>query len=62
MINFISKSSEFVQLIICKKIAGVICLNEVRKISNTKSACRWEIRVARHRFQFIKILSDGLWW
>jgi len=40
MINFISKSSEFVQLIICKKIAGVICLNEVRKISNTKSACR----------------------
>jgi len=34
--NFVSKSSEFIELLICEKIAGVIfCLNEMRrKIAN----------------------------
>ena len=62
MINFISKSSAFVQLIICKKIAGVICLNEIRrKISTPKVPVAERFVLLDYRFQFnIKILSDGL--
>jgi len=50
--NFISKSWEFIQQLICKKIARVFfCLNEMRRksqrYSNTKNAFRCQILVLR---------------
>ena len=65
--NFISKYLEFIELLICEKIAGVIFVwtkweEKSQRYSNTKNAFRCQILVLRDcRFQFnIKILSEGV--
>jgi len=65
MTNFISKSLEFVQLLICEKITGVIFVltkweEKSQRYPNTKNAFRCQILVLRdYRFQFsIEILSE----
>jgi len=67
VINVICKSSEFILLLTCKKIAEVIFVSTKReeksqRYSNTKNAFRCQIFVLRdYRFQFnIEILSEGL--
>jgi len=66
MINFISKSSEFIQLLICKKPRGFFCLNDMRrkiaKALQNQNPFRCQILVLRdYRFQFnIKVLSEGV--
>jgi len=67
MINFISKSSEFVQILICEKIAGVIFVwtkwdEKSQRYSNTKNSFRCQILVlCDYRFQYnMKILSEAV--
>jgi len=67
MINFIPKSSEFIELFICEKIAGVISVytkleGKSQRYSNIKNAFRCQILVLRdYRFQFnIKTFSEGV--
>jgi len=65
--NFISKSLEFVELLICEKIAGFVFVltkwdEKLQRYSNTKNAFRCQILVLLdYRFQFnIKVYSEGL--
>jgi len=65
--NLISKSLEFIHLLICKKIAEAIFIQtklkeKKQRYSNTKNAFRCQIPVLRdYRFQFnIKILFEGV--
>jgi len=58
MINFTAKSSEFIRLLICEKIAGVIFLwtkreEKSQRYSNTRNAFRCQIlMLLDYRFQF----------
>jgi len=60
--NFISKSLEFVELLICEKSLGLFLFEKLQRYSNTKNAFRCQILVLLdYRFQFnIKILSEGV--
>ena len=65
--NFITKSLEFVELLIFEQIAGVIFVlmkwdEKLQRYSNTKNAFRCQILVfLDYHFQFnIKILSEGV--
>jgi len=65
--NFLLKSLEFIELLICEKMAGVIFAKtkweeKLQRYSNTKHAFRCRILVLLdYRFQFnIKMLSEGV--